>query len=576
MTKEDPTVMNAKVEHHDNDKNFTEKLGSKLKKTIKNSSSKIKKGLDKTTNTLDGDSDKKGTHMNDYDYHHSRTPLTEDNSEPYDINYNDPYFREYDTSNRYKFTGATKYDRDGKEISKTEKEHTTSKSNGDYYDEFRNYTTTNKSDFAHPDPSIPTYSEIRVENHHQKATTDDQHQHNPEYITKNMKSLNLGGDSAKDSTYQDISKTLESRENGHLSTKDEKKTHHQDLKKDTSTTIAPPPPLPSNLSSSKLNTNTTTETAEHSGSGSETEKKPIYERAMDSAKGMMGTVMDKLTPNKKDKVSGGDIDKESKESDQHLKPGYYDTTNITTTYPNTSSEVETFTHVGTAGDYNDPHVGTAGDYNDPHLNSTIKLKKEAEKEAKIEKEKEKEKEMIKEREEANRKAEEETLLYPNMQAIPVNEANSSVINSESLKASQFSKVVIVAIDSSESSRYAVNWALNHFNKKNDLVVFINVRDSIPSLNSDSDDKNRSNSHELLKDYLKIYQDLDFSCRAIAMKGEPKVEIVRKANELGADLLIMGSRGMGAFKKIFIGSVSEYCVNNAQCPVLIVKNKPKSS
>jgi len=33
-----------------------------------------------------------------------------------------------------------------------------------------------------------------------------------------------------------------------------------------------------------------------------------------------------------------------------------------------------------------------------------------------------------------------------------------------------------------------------------------------------------------------------------MKGEPKVEIVRKANELGADLLIMGSRGMGAFKK----------------------------
>jgi len=33
-----------------------------------------------------------------------------------------------------------------------------------------------------------------------------------------------------------------------------------------------------------------------------------------------------------------------------------------------------------------------------------------------------------------------------------------------------------------------------------------------------------------------------------MKGEPKEEIVRKANDLGADLLVMGSRGMGSFKK----------------------------
>ncbi|ORX80442.1 adenine nucleotide alpha hydrolases-like protein, partial [Anaeromyces robustus] len=66
----------------------------------------------------------------------------------------------------------------------------------------------------------------------------------------------------------------------------------------------------------------------------------------------------------------------------------------------------------------------------------------------------------------------------------------------------------------------------------------------------------------------------FSCKAVSMKGEPKIEIVRKANEIGADLLIMGSRGMGSFKKMFVGSVSEYCVNNADCPVLIVKNTPK--
>jgi len=261
MTKEEPTVINTNTEHHgttkgSSDKNFTEKLGSKLKKTIKNSSSKIKKGLDKTTAALDGDSDKKSTSKNDYDYEHSHTTLTEEDSEPYDINFNDPYFREHNTSNRYKFSGATKLDRDGNDITKKEKEHLTSKNDNDYYDEFRNYTTTRKADFAHPDPSIPTYSEIKIEN-------ENDH-HDPEYITKNMKSLNLG-DSSNANTYQEISKTLESRENG-LSEKDEKKFHQQGLKKDSSTTIAPPPPLPSNLSNSQSNTTD----VDHSGSNSET------------------------------------------------------------------------------------------------------------------------------------------------------------------------------------------------------------------------------------------------------------------------------------------------------------------
>jgi len=165
----------------------------------------------------------------------------------------------------------------------------------------------------------------------------------------------------------------------------------------------------------------------------------MYERAMDSAKGMMGTVMDKLTPNKKDKDSVSD-----KESDQHLKPGYFDTKNITTPYPNPEYETyhtQTYTNVDTTGDLNQSSTHSS-------VSSSTKLKNEAEIEKEKEKEKRKEKEKIKEREEANRKAEEETLLYPNMEAIPVNAANSSVINTNSLKSSQFSKVVIVAIDSS--------------------------------------------------------------------------------------------------------------------------------
>ena len=37
---------------------------------------------------------------------------------------------------------------------------------------------------------------------------------------------------------------------------------------------------------------------------------------------------------------------------------------------------------------------------------------------------------------------------------------------------------------------------------------------------------------------------------------------------GADLLVVGSRGHGEFVGMLIGSVSEYCVTNAHCPVLV--------
>lgn len=59
-------------------------------------------------------------------------------------------------------------------------------------------------------------------------------------------------------------------------------------------------------------------------------------------------------------------------------------------------------------------------------------------------------------------------------------------------------------------------------------------------------------------------------KSAVLAGSPKLALVGKAKEIQADLVVMGTRGLGAIKKAVLGSVSEYCVNNASCPVLVVR------
>ncbi|KAL4636791.1 hypothetical protein ACB092_03G034100 [Castanea dentata] len=58
-------------------------------------------------------------------------------------------------------------------------------------------------------------------------------------------------------------------------------------------------------------------------------------------------------------------------------------------------------------------------------------------------------------------------------------------------------------------------------------------------------------------------------------GDPRDVICEMTQNLGANVLVMGSHGYGLIKRAFLGSVSNHCVQNVKCPVLIVK-MPKST
>ncbi|MCB1025115.1 MAG: universal stress protein [Acidobacteria bacterium] len=57
-----------------------------------------------------------------------------------------------------------------------------------------------------------------------------------------------------------------------------------------------------------------------------------------------------------------------------------------------------------------------------------------------------------------------------------------------------------------------------------------------------------------------------------LRGSPKVEIVREAEEWGADLIVVGSHGYGFFERMLIGSVSNAILHHAPCSVLVVKSR----
>jgi nucleotide-binding universal stress UspA family protein len=53
-------------------------------------------------------------------------------------------------------------------------------------------------------------------------------------------------------------------------------------------------------------------------------------------------------------------------------------------------------------------------------------------------------------------------------------------------------------------------------------------------------------------------------------GRPAEEIVAHAQDQGAGLIVMGSRGLGGIRRALMGSVSDAVVRHAHCPVMVVR------
>lgn len=56
-------------------------------------------------------------------------------------------------------------------------------------------------------------------------------------------------------------------------------------------------------------------------------------------------------------------------------------------------------------------------------------------------------------------------------------------------------------------------------------------------------------------------------------GDPGANICNAAATWGADLIVLGRRGLSGFSELFLGSVSNYVLHHAQCSVLTIQSQP---
>ncbi|CAK7342173.1 unnamed protein product [Dovyalis caffra] len=159
--------------------------------------------------------------------------------------------------------------------------------------------------------------------------------------------------------------------------------------------------------------------------------------------------------------------------------------------------------------------------------------------------------------------------------------------------------ILVAMDESDGSFYALNWALDHLvdgivptnepsQEESGMVTLVHVQQpfqyhmypagpggaaafyATSSIVESVRKSQAENATALLSRAKQMCKDKMIKAETLVLEGDPKDKICQATEQMQVDLLVVGSRGLGKIKRAFLGSVSDYCAHHAKCPILIVK------
>jgi nucleotide-binding universal stress UspA family protein len=135
--------------------------------------------------------------------------------------------------------------------------------------------------------------------------------------------------------------------------------------------------------------------------------------------------------------------------------------------------------------------------------------------------------------------------------------------------------IVVGVDGSDTSKAAFEWALRQGELTGsgvDAVITWAISANAAVAGALPEDFNpeadaAAQLDEAVRAVRGTHPDVDL--RTVVIEGAAGPDLVEYST--GAELLVIGSRGHGFVAGLLLGSVSEYCVSHAHCPVLVLRS-----
>ncbi|MEM6687312.1 MAG: universal stress protein [Bacteroidota bacterium] len=140
--------------------------------------------------------------------------------------------------------------------------------------------------------------------------------------------------------------------------------------------------------------------------------------------------------------------------------------------------------------------------------------------------------------------------------------------------------IIVPIDFSKHSEYALEAAANLAQKHHAEILALHMLELSNALISDDDNSKQAEAVFYLKLAEQKFADFldkpflkDVKVTPIVKHFKVFKEVNDVAQEHNADIIVMGSHGTSGFRELFVGSNTEKVVRYAEIPVLVIKHHP---
>lgn len=150
--------------------------------------------------------------------------------------------------------------------------------------------------------------------------------------------------------------------------------------------------------------------------------------------------------------------------------------------------------------------------------------------------------------------------------------------------------IVVGVDGSDESKQALRWAAEEAAlRRADLRVVHTYDDKpplrafVPPADGMSAEQRRHWYENLEREASHVWQQAEefvaSVVREVAPEGvEVETVVLRERHPAhalveqsdGAEMLIVGSRGLGGFTGLVLGSVSQHCLHHATCPVTVIR------